>query len=127
MAALLTHRGRASALPIHLIAQAVPMLTRHELAALTERLIEYLDALDPNPDIEPNGDELDGNNAEDDFWPNWQDHGHSPGCPISDPDTAIDDQACDEPYQDLEEEYRTVPVYITDQSAGAMPWHLLPQ
>ena len=30
--------------------------------------------------------------------------GEGPGCPISDPDFGIDDQRCDEPYQDLEQE-----------------------
>lgn len=30
--------------------------------------------------------------------------GEGPGCPISDPDYGIDDQYCDEPYQDLERE-----------------------
>lgn len=46
--------------------------------------IELLDVMDGDTDLEPNGDELDGNNAEDDFWPhsNWLDHA---GCPVSDP------------------------------------------
>jgi hypothetical protein len=44
--------GRASALPLHLLAQAIPMLTRNELASLTERLIDRLDAIDPDPDSE---------------------------------------------------------------------------
>jgi hypothetical protein len=44
--------GRASALPLNLLAQAIPMLSRHELARLTERLIDRLDAIDPDPDSE---------------------------------------------------------------------------
>jgi hypothetical protein len=44
--------GRASALPLHLLAQAIPMLTRNELASLTERLIERLDQQDGDPDAE---------------------------------------------------------------------------
>lgn len=44
--------GRASALPLHLLAQAIPMLTRNELARLTERLIDRLDTIDGDPDTE---------------------------------------------------------------------------
>jgi hypothetical protein len=44
--------GRTPALPLALIAQAVPKLTRHDLEALTERLIDRLDELDPDPDFE---------------------------------------------------------------------------
>lgn len=42
----------ATEVPLSLISQAVPMLTRYELVALTERLIERLDALDGDCDIE---------------------------------------------------------------------------
>lgn len=44
--------GGASALPLNLLAQAIPMLTRNELARLTERLIEHLDSIDGDPDEE---------------------------------------------------------------------------
>lgn len=44
--------GGAQALPLRLLAQEVPMLTRHELAALTERLIERLDLIDGEADFE---------------------------------------------------------------------------
>lgn len=37
--------GRASALPLSLIAQAVPKLSRRDLEALTERLIDRLDEI----------------------------------------------------------------------------------
>lgn len=113
--------GRASALPTALLAQAVPMLTKHELAALTERLIEQLDALDGDLDIEPNGDELDGTAGEDDFYPH-RNSTAAPGCPVSDPDLAADDVPCDEPTQDLEpEEERDLHLdYRIDQSAGPL-------
>jgi len=41
--------------------------------------------MDPDTDLEPNGDELDGGNGEDDFGvvSNWL---LGPGCPIADPD-----------------------------------------
>lgn len=39
------HHHRRSRMPaVGLLSQAVPMLSRHELAALTERLIEALDS-----------------------------------------------------------------------------------
>lgn len=44
--------GSASALPLALIAQAIPRLSRHDLEALTERLIDYLDNQDGDPDSE---------------------------------------------------------------------------
>ncbi len=50
-------RGGATALPLSLIGQAIPMLSKHELAALTERLIERLDALDGDPDLENSPDQ----------------------------------------------------------------------
>jgi hypothetical protein len=88
--------GGPKGLPLALIAQAIPKLTRHDLEALTERLIDYLDEQDGDLDIEPNGDELDGSNAEDDYGggSNTGIYSH-PGCPIADPDTACDDHGCD--------------------------------
>ena len=61
------------------------MLTRSELASLTERLIDCLDATEPDPDLETNGDELDGTMAEDELFPTGG-FDFAPGCPISDPD-----------------------------------------
>ncbi len=69
---------------------------RDQLAGFIEVAISLLDAADPDPDAEDSGDERDGINSEDDFWPHL-DNGHrGPGCAISDPDLAVDDQACDE-------------------------------
>lgn len=96
MASRAIDRGGAQALPLNLIAQAIPMLTRHELAAVTERLIDYLDQQDGDSDFEPNGDELDGSLGEDDFFPHSANWLGEPGCPISDPDAAVDDTGCDE-------------------------------
>ena len=50
-------RGGATALPLSLISQAIPMLSRHELAALSERLIDRLDAVDGDPDLEDSHDQ----------------------------------------------------------------------
>lgn len=55
-------RGGAPALPLNLLARAVPMLSRHALASLTERLIDELEAVDVDADCddeEPDGWELD--------------------------------------------------------------------
>ncbi len=42
-------------LPLDLIAWAVPVLTRHELQALPERLIEHLEYIDGDPNLEDGG------------------------------------------------------------------------
>jgi len=44
--------GGPSGLPLSLLAQAIPMLSRNDLEALTERLIDRLDQIDGNPDDE---------------------------------------------------------------------------
>jgi hypothetical protein len=41
-----------------------------------------MDAIAGDPDVEPNGDELDGDGGEDDFM---EHPGDLPGCPIADP------------------------------------------
>lgn len=48
-------------------------------------LIALLDRTDGNPDTEPDGDEIDGNFAEDDFCEHASTWLREPGCPISDP------------------------------------------
>ena len=45
------------ALPIALIGQAIRKLSRHELEAVTERLIERLDELDGDSDLEDSHDQ----------------------------------------------------------------------
>ena len=67
---------------------------REQLSGFIEVALALLDLADGDPDLEPNGDELDGTAGEDDFYPhsNWL---AQPGCPISDPDacSASDDDA----------------------------------
>lgn len=60
MSALHTNARRASALPLSLISQAIPRLTRHDLAALTERLIDRLDEIDGDPDREEDNEDRCG-------------------------------------------------------------------
>ena len=110
------------------IEQAVPLLPalsrvllryeRAQVEGFIEIAIALLDFADDDPDVELNGDELDGTGSEDDFC------GHSPsgpGCPVADPDAAADDVPCDEPHQDLEEEAHEHPDYAFDQTDGPLP------
>lgn len=61
---------------------------RRDIEAAIEEMIARLDARDGDPDIEANGDELDGTGGEDDFCH----HNHAgPGCPISDPGSGYDE------------------------------------
>lgn len=73
--ASLPNTGGPAGLPLSLIAQAIPRLTRNDLEALTERLIEHLDDQDGDQDLEPD-----------------------------DEDSAVDDEPCDEADQDREPE-----------------------
>src|SRR5688500_17842657 len=57
-------------------------ILRSSLTAAIAELVDLLDQLDGDPDLGPDGDELDGTGAEDDFC----DHNAGgPGCPASDP------------------------------------------
>ena len=87
-------QGRAQAFPsLALVEQAIPRLSRHQLASLCERLIDRMDALDPDPDCEDAGDEQDTTGAEDDYrLPARRD---GPGCPIADPVEDDDEDCCD--------------------------------
>ena len=86
MASLYIATGGSRTAPLDLLLSTIPSLPRPLLARLTERLVERLDELDGDADDNnANGDELDGSNAEDDWWP----HSHwnaGPGCPIADGD-----------------------------------------
>jgi hypothetical protein len=86
---------------------------RQALASFITVAIELLDVVDGDSDTELNGDEEDGNASEDDFMRHMA---NGPGCPIADSDFAVDDQYCDEPFQDLEPEGGVrIPRYGIDQ------------
>lgn len=93
---------RSVGLPLALIEQAIPKLSRHDLEGLTERLIDRLDEIDGDADLELAGDEEDANIAEDDHGvgnhsvPRWT----GPGCPVSDPDMGAEDYPFD-PEEDM--------------------------
>lgn len=79
------------------VSRVLASFTRAELEGFVEVAIGLMDLADGNPDLEPNDDELDGSMGEDDFC----DHNlvfAGPGCPISDPDTAVDDEGEREEY-----------------------------
>jgi hypothetical protein len=77
---------------------------RQSLASFITVAIDLLDVVDGDTDAELNGDEEDGTDAEDELS-RFAGRVHAgPGCSISDPDAAVDDHPCDEPYQDLEPE-----------------------
>lgn len=56
-------RPIAAPLPVEVLAAKIARLSRNEIEALTERLIDRLDALDGDPDLED--DDPAGGNSED--------------------------------------------------------------
>lgn len=88
--------GGPSGLPsAALLESAIRRLSRDALADLCEQLIDRLDTMDPDPDFETDGDELDGTGAEDDFWSRNDGALIYPGCPISDPGEDSDSDYCE--------------------------------
>lgn len=65
--------GRPSGLPFSLLSQAIHRLTRAEMEDLAQTLIDCMDRMDPDPDVEWNGDEedSDGDERGDFAWPEW--------------------------------------------------------
>ena len=112
------------------VARILSHYDRAKVEAFVEVAIGLLDTLDGELDAEEddpteaNGDELDGTGAEDDFCEHSVPRSlQGPGCPLGDPDMAVDDKACDEPFQDCEEEPHLMPTYGVDQSRGPIsPW-----
>jgi hypothetical protein len=90
---------------IHMPGAATPAqrilsgFTRGQLAGFIEVAIGLLDLAEGDPDIELNGDESDGSLGEDDFCSHNLGFA-GPGCPVSDPDLAVDDDACDADQED---------------------------
>lgn len=105
---------------------AAKLLNRHsphEIAEAITILIDVLDLLGGDPDLEPNGDELDGTGAEDDFCPQKAPRSlQGPGCPLADPDEAVDDKGCDDTNDDREEESHICLHYGIDQTNALSPF-----
>ena len=86
MNALSIRIGRgASRLPADLALSLIPSLPRPVLERLAQQIIDHLDDVDGDTDVEPNGDELDGNRSEDDFMDHGEGWKQEAGCPIADP------------------------------------------
>ena len=52
-------------LPLDLMAQAIPMLSRHDLAALADRLIDAIDTCDGDDDLEAEDELLETSVSDD--------------------------------------------------------------
>jgi hypothetical protein len=77
--------GKASALPLSAVLASLPSYPRPIIERLVTRLIDKLDTEDGDQDVECNGDELDFNQAEDDFEEYSCSHvDMGAGCPVSD-------------------------------------------
>ena len=102
MSALHIHFGKPTALPLDMLLSIIPSLPRHALDRLVERAIDHMDDQDGDGDLEPNGDDLDGTGAEDDFIDYGGTLGVSwsgPGCAVGDPGGCEHDgQEPDEPW-----------------------------
>ena len=93
MTALHISLGRVPSVPIEVLLASIPRLPRAALNQLVERAIERMDTDDGDSEVEANGDELDGDNAEDAFHIIGSNCGGyaMPGCPIADPGEANGD------------------------------------
>lgn len=68
--------------PMPAVARILARHPRERLEAFVSIAIDLMDVADGDSDIEPNGDDLDGTGAEDDFCEHSSDG--SPGCPVAD-------------------------------------------
>lgn len=72
----------------------IPSLPRPALARLVQRAVDRMDDLDGDPDLGPDGDELDGSMGEDDFYDQSADWMGHAGCPVSDPGEDDSEDRC---------------------------------
>lgn len=98
----------------------IGLFDRKAIEAAIEFLITLLDAQDGDPDTEPDGDDDDGDFAEDEavaLFARMRSAG--PGCNLADGDSAVDDRPCDAADSgDDEEDFREAPApaYGVDQT-----------
>lgn len=70
--------------PPAVVTRALSRFNRNQLAGFIAVAIDLLDCADGDPDLEANGDELDGDiRSEDSFEYHG---GYGPGCPLTDDD-----------------------------------------
>ena len=85
------HRARFIPLPPAAISRALSRFDREQLSGFIAVAIDLLDSADGDPDLELDGDELDGDiRSEDSFEYHG---GYGPGCPIADDDH--EDDGCE--------------------------------
>ena len=90
-------------LPMPAVTRILARFERDQLAGFIAVALDLLDTLDGPEDAED--DDPCGQCDEDGINTDLERVGSgSPGCEISDPDYAVDDKPCDEPYQDMEQE-----------------------
>lgn len=77
------------------ITRVLSRFDRDQLTGFIKVAIDLLDLADDDSDLEPSGDELDGDHGSEDEFVLHSHHMAGPGCAISDPDTAADDYRCD--------------------------------
>lgn len=70
------------------VSRVLATFSREELAGFITIAIDLLDLVEGDPDLEPNGDELDGQPSEDEFLPEHIRRDFGPG----DPADAEDDE-----------------------------------
>jgi hypothetical protein len=100
-------------LPAPGAAPIVILHTRESIEAAVEVLLARLDALDGDPDLEPEEDR-GGDEGEPDFrrWRRPRKGFAGAGCPIADPDRGMED------FREEENLLELRPVYAVDQSTG---------
>ena len=104
------------------VAYLMSQHSRADLASFITVAIDLLDAAEPDPDLED--DDPAGQCSEDEISCAGQNgrppKGDGPGCEISDPDSAVDDNPCDGD-EDLEPDEAVTADYGIDQTTGPLP------
>lgn len=76
--------------PPAIVTHVLSRFSRDQLAGFITVAIDLLDLADSDADLEPNGDELDGDHRSEDEFLSHSNAG--PGCPIADPDFGDDER-----------------------------------
>lgn len=95
--------------------------SREELAMFVTVAIDLMDLAEPDTELEPTGDEQDGQFAEDEPAARFAVTKDGPGCIVADPDMAADDVPCDDIDQDLEQDEIAFGSYAIDQRTSYPP------
>lgn len=102
--------------PMPAVARILSRYDRPKVEAFIAVALDLLDVLDGDADAELDGDDADGDFAEDEPAARFARLGNGPGCIIGDPDEAADDQGCDDINDDREQEEWLIPSFGIDQT-----------